>query len=422
MQEFNNVFNSTYRDIILQQEVKVYYKIEILDHYEYILSEVTDLISSETSGSISVNYQQGVRRTCTFTLLDRDGSITNQIAGLQWATKKFKIYIGVSYVGEDSDIYWFSQGIFCMLNPTINRTSRQITIQGVDKYGFLGSETGYNQIAVTHRIPQNEPLVKIITDTLSLDLKNGQIIDAKQPIINPYIKNQRLPYELDKAPGSYLSELFIELGNVFAADTYYDVEGHLHYDTGTLDLFYSTQASQWDFIDVLGDYIDPELTIMSVEAINSVTVVGNNTNIEKIYQYTAENNNPASPTSIKNIGLKSYYEETASVYDDNTARDYANYVLNQKSILQQSISFSCTIIPHLDVNKIITITDDFYNFSQQRFIVQSLEIPLTANTAMTVTASNISSLPYYDTSNTYSSSDRKDSYSDKKYNGNTNTK
>lgn len=409
MQEFNNVFNSTYRDIILQQEVKVYYKIEILDHYEYILSEVTDLISSETSGSISVNYQQGVRRTCTFTLLDKDGSITNQIVGLQWATKKFKIYIGVSYVGEDSDIYWFSQGIFCMLNPTINRTSRQITIQGVDKYGFLGSETGYNQIAVTHRIPQNEPLVKIVTDTLSLDLKNGKVIDAKQPIINPYIKNQKLPYELDKAPGSYLSELFIELGNVFAADTYYDIEGHLHYDTGTLDLFYSTQAPQWDFTDVLADYIDPELTIMSVEAINSVTVVGNNTNIEKIFQYTAENNNPASPTSIKNIGLKSYYEETASVYDDNTARDYANYVLNQKSILQQSISFSCTVIPHLDVNKIITITDNFYKFSQQRFIVQSLEIPLTADTPMTVTASNISSLPYYDTSNTYSSSDRKDS-------------
>lgn len=409
MQEFNNVFNSTYRDIVLQQEVKVYYKIEILDHYEYILSEVTDLISSETSGSISVNYQQGVRRTCTFTLLDKDGSITNQIVGLQWATKKFKIYIGVSYVGEDSDIYWFSQGIFCMLNPTINRTSRQITIQGVDKYGFLGSETGYNQIAVTHRIPQNEPLVKIITDTLSLDLKNGRIIDAKQPIINPYIKNQKLPYELDKAPGSYLSELFIELGNVFAADTYYDVEGYLHYDTGTLDLFYSTQASQWDFTDILADYVDPELTIMSVEAINSVTIVGNNTNIEKIYQYTAENNNPASPTSIKNIGLKSYYEETASVYDDDTARDYANYVLNQKSILQQSISFSCTVIPHLDVNKIITITDNFYKFSQQRFIVQSLEIPLTADTPMTVTASNISSLPYYDTSNTYSSSDRKDS-------------
>ena len=201
---------------------------------------------------------------------------------------------------------------------------------------------------------------------------------------------------MEKAPASYLSDIFIELGNIMGADTYYDVDGHLRYDSGTLDMSYSQQDSQWDFYDVLPEYINPSLLLATTEIVNSVTIVGNNSSDDLIYTYTAENHNPMSPVSIENIGRKEYYEESSSVYDNSTAKDYAEYVLKQKSILNQAITFECTMLPHLDVNKVVTITDSFYHYNQERFIIQSITIPLSSTSTMQISASNISSLPYYE--------------------------
>ena len=100
--------------------------------------------------------------------------------------------------------------------------------------------------------------------------------------------------------------------------------------------------------------------------------------------------------SIENIGRKAYYEESTSVYNNDRAKDYAEYTLNQKSIMQETMDFSCPLLPHLDVNRVITVTDDYYKFNKQRFIIQSLTIPLDTSSKMSITASNISSLPYYE--------------------------
>lgn len=393
--EYINTVNQKYKEIASREIIYPMFRVELLDHMENILSDITDDISENNSGSISINYQQGVRRTCHLSLIDTDGYFLNQIIKYQWMNNKIKIYIGLKDI-ENNDIYWFSQGIYHIMNPSINRTEKSIEFDGVDKYGFLGGETGYNQITSTHVIPVDTKILYAVQDTLMLELGNGYILDPKQPIVDNTLIEYRSPYEINKAPLSYLSDIFIEFGNVMGADTYYDVDGHMRYDNGTLDISYSFQDSIWDFEDVLPEYIDSSLQIMTTDTVNSVTIVGNNSSMDMFWTYTAENHNPISPTSIENIGRKSYYEESASVYDDSTARDYAEYVLNQKSILQQALSFNATLIPHLDVNKVITITDSHYNYNRERFIIQSLEIPLTSTESMQITASQISSLPYYE--------------------------
>lgn len=393
--EYTNIVNNKYREIALRDEVFVMYRIELLDHYENVLGSITDLVSAEDAGQISINYQQGVRRSCSVSVFDVDGEFTQQIINGSAINQKFKIYIGLKDIFTD-DIYWFSQGVYCSIDPTIDRTTRMLTLNGVDKYGFLGAETGYNQITATHVIPVDTPIQSAIQDTLMLDLGNGKVIDAIPPIIDNTLLSQEMPYEMEKAPASYLSDIFIELGNIMGADTYYDVDGHLRYDSGTLDMSYSQQDSQWDFYDVLPEYINPSLLLATTEIVNSVTIVSNNSSDDLIYTYTAENHNPMSPVSIENIGRKEYYEESSSVYDDSTAKDYAEYVLKQKSILNQAITFESTILPHLDVNKVVTITDSFYNYNQERFIIQSITIPLSSTSTMQISASNISSLPYYE--------------------------
>lgn len=393
--ELYNLVDDNYREIASREEIFVMYKVELLDHYENVLTSLTDSISSSNSGSISVNYQQGVRRSCTMTIIDVDGLIIPYIINGSLVNYKFKIYIGLKDIYSE-DIYWFAQGVYCLIDPVVDRVSRTITLNGVDKYGFLGAETGYNQITATHVIPAESKILSAIQDTLMLDMGNGTVIDAKSPIVDNLLLNQEMPYELEKSPTSYLADIFIEFGNVMGADTYYDIEGHLRYDSGTMDMSYSQKDSEWDFFDVLPEYINPSLQLSTTEMVNSVTIVGNNSSTDEIFVYTAENHNPLSPVSIENIGRKEYYEESTSVYDDSTAKDYAEYVLNQKSILQQSMSFECPILPHLDVNKVITITDSYYKYNKERFIIQSLTIPLNASSTMQLSVSNISNLPYYE--------------------------
>ena len=393
--EYTNIVNDKYREIASRDEIFVMYRVELLDHYENVLSSITDLVSAENTGNISINYQQGVRRSCTISILDVDGEFTQNIINGSAINQKFKIYIGLKDI-FNNDIYWFSQGVFCSIDPTVDRVTRMLTLNGVDKYGFLGSETGYNQITAAHVIPVDTEIQEAIQQTLMLDLGNGRVIDAIPPIIDNTLLDQKMPYEMEKAPASYLSDIFIELGNIMGADTYYDVDGHMKYDSGTLDMSYSQQDSQWDFYDTLPEYLNPSLLLSTTEIVNSVTIVGNNSSDDLVFTYTAENHNPMSPVSIENIGRKEYYEESPSVYDDSTAKDYAKYVLKQKSILNQAITFECTILPHLDVNKVITISDSFYGFNQERFIIQSIEIPLSSMSTMQVSAANVSSLPYYE--------------------------
>ena len=149
--EFYNVYNTKYAEIASRDEIYPMFKVDLLDHYENTLNDITGYLSSENSGSISVNYQQGVRRTCSFTLVDTEGEFIPSVDAPIWLNRKFKLYIGLQdiYTG---DIYWFSQGVFCVTNPSIDRETNSITLEGVDKYGFLGSETGYNQITVAHVI------------------------------------------------------------------------------------------------------------------------------------------------------------------------------------------------------------------------------------------------------------------------------
>lgn len=394
MELFENV-NVEYIDAASSKNIYPKYKVELLDFYESIIMDITEYIDADSDNSISVNYQQGVRRTCSLTLIDSDGKIMNSGMFLRWLNYKIKIYVGL-YNIKSGNIFWFSQGIFYIINPTVNRLTKTITIEGVDKYGFLGSETGYNQITSTYIIPYDTSLKNAISDTLMLDIGNGKVIDSKSVHINPSLISEKSPYDIKKSPSTYLSDIFIEIGNIFGADTYYNTNGNLCYDIGTEDVSYSTLSSIWDFSDNDFEYLDSILSVNTVDIVNSVTISSNNSDSSAVYTYTAENHNYSSNTSIENIGRKEYYEESSFVYNDDTAKDYAKYVLNQKTILQNSINITCPLLPHLDVNKVITITDNYYNFSRNRFIIQSLNIPLNSKNTMTITASNVSSLPYYE--------------------------
>lgn len=398
---FVDVYNTDYISLVKASVIKPKFKIELLDLYENTIGEITKDISADNSGSISINYQQGVRRSCSFTLSDTFGKYrpmsNDNIFGFN---TKFKIYVGLENI-QTGETYWFSQGIFYTTNPTSSHanSNKTVTVNGVDKFGIFTSDTGYNQLEGTYIVPAKSKLYAVVKDILSLELGNGYMIDPKEPRIDAEFIDYELPYDIKKSPGSYMGDILIELGNVLGADIFYDTNGILNITSGTTDITYSKQSSIWDFSDVLPEYSNGSVSLNTIDAINIVKVVGNQVNDSEIYFGNAENHNPLSPTAIEKIGRKIYYEESANLPNQARADEYAKYVLNSKSIIQTAIAFSSTLIPHLDVNRVITITDDYYKYEQERFIIQSITMPLDSKTLMSISCNNIASLPYYDLRN-----------------------
>ena len=202
--EFTNVFNDDYIKIASSPIIYPRFKVEILDDYENAIMEITQEISADSAGSVSVNYQQGVRRSCSITLIDVDGTlIPKSENGLFWINRKFKLYVGLATqrvfsdnvpllwsenqddnllygsaetdllmakqsMGTETDIYWFTQGVFYITNPsTVRDFSKQtVTINGVDKFGILTSELGYNQLTGTYVISAGTNIYNAIKDLL----------------------------------------------------------------------------------------------------------------------------------------------------------------------------------------------------------------------------------------------------------------
>lgn len=395
-----NLYNNNYINVATRNSIHPKFKLQLLDYYENVIDEITGDISVDNSGSISNNYQQGVRRSISLTFIDTEGRfLPNSNSNLVWANKKFKVFSGL-YDVNTGETYWFSQGVYYYSDVTSQRTGsdRLTTINGVDKFGKFGSELGYNQLEATYLIPAGTKVYDAVCGILDLDIGNGYAIDPIEPILDPQYMDEVCPYDISKSPSGYLSEILIELGNIIGCDVYYDADGRFHMDSGTIDFSYSNKPAIWDFSDVLPEYMNPSISTNFADLINTVKVVSNNTN-DKIYEYTAVNNNPASPSRVDLIGTKQTYIESASVYSTERAKDYAEYKLNSLSMLQLSISFSCTFLPHLDVNQVVTITDSYYGYNKERFILQSITLPLSFDGTMSITACNISSLPYYESQN-----------------------
>lgn len=398
--EYYNVINPNYLSALNSHTIKYLLKVELMDYNENVLDEITEDISQEDAGSISINYQQGVRRSCSITLINTFKKYNPSPENLIWCNTKFKIYTGISVYNnttDEEDYYWFSQGVYILTNPNVLRSmsKKTITLNGVDKFGIFGSETNFHELDGTYLIPANTTLKNIVIDILGLDMGNGNKLDPKFPKIDSYIGELHLPYEIKKSPESFFSEILIELGNIFACDIYYDGDGYLNFVKGNEYNFMDNESPLWHYTDAFSEYGDANLELKFTEVYNVIKVIGNNP-ASKLYETVLKNTDPTSPTRVDLIGERSKYIESSFCYSQARTDDFAKYLLKKYSIMQLAISFSSAFIPHLDVNKAISIDDEYYNYKEQKFIIQGLTIPLSSNAQISVEATNTANIPYFE--------------------------
>lgn len=406
MVEFYNVVNKDYINLCKQQVLDVRIKVELLDHYEHTIGEVTTKVSA-TTGTINVKYNQGVRRTCDITIDDINKKmLPNDENSVFFVNKKFKIYIGlykknwsksgsdgsgIYYNSQDDTIYWFSQGIFITQSCDYDKKNGVLHLSGVDKFGFFTKDLNQHTLQNTYHISADSKLGQLISDIITIDMGNGMPTDTQTPIIHTSFVNQVLPYDIEKTANETIGDILIEIATAFNADIYYDTDGHLVFEPNIID-DYNRQAPVFNFGKNDSALIDMTLDFNYGDIVNQITVTGDNSD-GVVYSSTATNENPVSSLRVSNIGIKAAdIEETAMGYSDKRCSDYANYLLKKKMRIAIAGTITCTPLPHLDCNRVIKVYQNEEDVNEIDLLIEEVQIPLSPE-AYSLSVCNIQDLP-----------------------------
>lgn len=126
--EYYNKTDTAYLSAVSQPHANMVYKIQPLDHWENAIGEITKEISRSKDFGISANNENGVRRSCSFSLVNTDGRFTLSKNADFWYNRKFRITAGVK-CGDD--IYNHSQGVFICEGS--NASGDVLSLTGIDK-------------------------------------------------------------------------------------------------------------------------------------------------------------------------------------------------------------------------------------------------------------------------------------------------
>lgn len=404
--EYFNYTGKEYRVAVQSATLYPVIKVELLDQFENAYAEISEEIT-DNSGSIQSTLQQGVRNTVSFSIFDPAGKfIPDANNKLFWIGKKFKLYVGLATeqkaiqlngqtTGISGDIFWFSKGVYIITDINAqkdNSGNQTISFTGVDKYGAFTNDTGYGEMIGTFSFDIGMSISYVIKNVLKQDIGNGQMLDPLEPIIDPDLQEYKLQLAFSKGPGSYIGDLLSDLATTLHADIYYDMDGHLNVKKSLNFDEYKNVQNQWNFTERSAEYISAQVNYQLKNIANYIYVVGDNPLGGQIPIAIAENNDARSPLSVAKIGRKSRYIEKSTIYSQQEAENYAQYILKTACLLGNQISFSCTLIPSLELDNTFSLTDSYYQYDRQEFIITAITYPIGVGT-MSISGCSIKELP-----------------------------
>lgn len=174
-----------YLECVKNGNYKEAIKIEWLNPDESVNFEFTNALY-DIDVNLNVNYQNGIRRTCTVVLNNNKNKFPISFNSI-WIGQKFKLWRGI-YINDETP-YYLPQGVFYISNPTetYNPETRTITLNGVDKWAYLdgslfGKLTGIYQTNVDTNIydairglltlPTNDELTVLTRYVTSTNIEN----------------------------------------------------------------------------------------------------------------------------------------------------------------------------------------------------------------------------------------------------------
>ena len=299
--------------------------------------------------------------------------------------------------------------MFYITNPTeiYNPSQRAIQLNCTDKWAYLDGSL-FGNLDGIYQVPLNTNIFTAIKQLLLTEKGNGYPIDSIPPLVNNYFLTKMVslsdgskvpiintPYTLRVKRGSSYADVLLQFNTMLAGMIYYNEYGQMIIEPNDYDILDRNKEVVWRFNPGNSEMFTKSTEYKFTEMYNDIMTFGAVLN-GNLATGRATNKNVRSDTCVQRIGYKTKVFEDTNYYADELAQSWADFLLRQYTILNKSITLTSSPMYHLDVNKIIEITDIENNYRQDKFLINSLSIPLSYSGVMTINATSVNDLIYND--------------------------
>ncbi len=388
--EYYDVYDQNYVRLAKNEAKIPTTKIEVLDHLEYVIYDISDdiIVSSD---NLSISYEQGLQGKLSFQIYNREHKYNTDENSPFWFGNKLKVYKGLkdNYSG---DIYWFSKGIFAVTG--VSQDGNIISVSAVDKFGLLTSETGAACLENSTKIEIGKKVGQMFVDMLAQDKGNGTPTDPTPPLIDFDTRDIDIGEDLELSTGAFFGDVFTDLANSLKCRIFYDNCGHMVLTRGSSDFEFTNKAPMWVFDDeTTAEYLSASIDYNFSEVKNRITVWGENFDGVSFVK-TVVNDNPKSPVRVSKVGYRvANTLEDMFGYEQENVDAYAEMYLKMKSIIGLSVKADCTMLPHLNIEDVVLVRNEKLNIDEKRFLISEITY---SGDKMSISLTNVDYLPSYE--------------------------
>ena len=359
------------------------------------------------SGSMTVNMQNGTRRTADVTLHNAGGEFDYDYNKVWFGTE---IALDMGLVLPDGTEFYLPQGVFRVVNPNeaVNPAERTAHFSLTDKWaGIDGTLNG--KLEASYIVQSGTNIFAPIASALQQDRGDGQPYDRVTPCFTEYYNGltQQLPdgttanltdapYTLttDSDSGSVASLIMGLAVDMLNAWVGYDQTGRLRVDPSQDDIDDSDKPVLWRFTMDEAQLIGLAYASKIEDVRNDYIVVGMQMDDYTQPAARVQNLDPKSDTNINLIGRRTERESRPEFGTVTICTDYAEWKLKRTAVLHKAVSVSCNQIFHLEENGLIEIIrTDKTPAVPELHLVQGFTLPLTGEEPMTITATSVHDFP-----------------------------
>lgn len=357
-------------------------------------------------GSISVNFQNGARRSASITLSNLDNAYDYNVNNL-WFGQNVRLSEGL--VLPDGTEYYISQGVFAIKDPgeTWNPGEKTVSLNLVDKWAYLDG-TLFGNLDGIYEVAVNTSIYPAIRGVLNLDRGNGQMVDPIDPVFTRYYrdKTQTLPngttamvaltpytLRVDSDNGTY-ADVILGLNDMLVGVIGYDSTGRLRLEPSQEDIEDSDKELLWTFTPEESQLLGATYTVLNSQVYNDIIVQGEAQDDYSQPYGRATNTSLQSDLSIYGaLGRRTLRMSAAGYATNRQCVDRAAWELKRNCILKKSVTIQSSQIFHIQENRLVAIRrTDKPGAPEERHLVTGFTRPIGQTGSMTINATSVDDL------------------------------
>lgn len=357
-------------------------------------------------GSLSVNFQNGTRRTASVTLSNLDNAYDYNVNSL-WFGQNVRLSEGL--ILPDGTEFYISQGVFAIKDPgeTWNPGEKTVSLNLVDKWAYLDG-TLFGNLDGIYEVPVNTSIYPAIRSVLNLGRGNGMKVDPVDPVFTRYYRDRTQtmpdgstkmmaisPYTLrvDSDNGTY-ADVILGLNDMLVGVIGYDSTGRLRLEPSQDDIEDIDKELLWTFTPEESQLLGATYTVLNSQVYNDIIVQGEAQDDYSQPYGRAMNMNPQSDMNIFGaLGRRTLRMSAAGYVTARQCSDRAAWELKRNCILKKSVTIQSSQLFHIQENKLVKIRrTDKPGSPEERHLVTGFTRPIGQTGSMTINATSVDDL------------------------------